>query len=132
MGQLWLLLLRGLLGGALVVAFAVIAEVVKPKLFSGLFSAAPSIAIAGLLVTAYATKPEQAGQAALGPLHLAEEMAARCGQVTTTGRPASGDDGAKARSGLGFSARFSIKRTILDFLGVAPEDGATDFARAQA
>jgi|SRR5438093_4162210 len=66
MGQLWLLLLRGLLGGALVVAFAVIAEVVKPKLFSGLFSAAPSIAIAGLLVTAYATKPEQAGQAALG------------------------------------------------------------------
>ena len=41
-------------------------------------------------------------------------------------------DGAKARRELGFAARFSIKRTILDFLGVPPEDGATDFARAQA
>jgi UDP-glucose 4-epimerase len=41
-------------------------------------------------------------------------------------------DGAKAKRELGFSARLSIKRTILDFLGVAPEDGATDVARAQA
>ena len=38
--------------------------------------------------------------------------------------------GSRARSVLGFSARLSIKRTILDFLGVAPEDGATDIARA--
>ena len=41
-------------------------------------------------------------------------------------------DGAKARRELGFSPRFSIKRTILDFLGVEPEDGATDVTRAQA
>jgi UDP-glucose 4-epimerase len=41
-------------------------------------------------------------------------------------------DGERARRELGFTARFSIKRTILDFLGVAPEDGATDVARAQA
>ena len=41
-------------------------------------------------------------------------------------------DGAKARRELGFAPRLSIKRTILDFLGVAPEDGATDVARAQA
>jgi UDP-glucose 4-epimerase len=41
-------------------------------------------------------------------------------------------DGAKARRELGFSPRLSIKRTILDFLGIAPEDGATDIARAQA
>jgi UDP-glucose 4-epimerase len=41
-------------------------------------------------------------------------------------------DGARARQHLGYSPRFSIKRTILDFLGVAPEDGATDVARAQA
>ena len=40
-------------------------------------------------------------------------------------------DGARARGELGFSARLSIKRTILDFLGLAPEDGATDVARAQ-
>nr|HEX4319193.1 NAD-dependent epimerase/dehydratase family protein [Kofleriaceae bacterium] len=41
-------------------------------------------------------------------------------------------DGTRARRELGFAPRFSIKRTILDFLGVAPEDGATDVARAQA
>lgn len=39
-------------------------------------------------------------------------------------------DGSRARAGLGFAPRLSIKRTILDFLGVAPEDGATDIARA--
>jgi UDP-glucose 4-epimerase len=39
-------------------------------------------------------------------------------------------DGARAKRELGFSARLSIKRTIWDFLGVAPEDGATDVARA--
>lgn len=41
-------------------------------------------------------------------------------------------DGARARRELGFAPRLSIKRTILDFLGVAPEDGATDVTRAQA
>ncbi|MGE0551152.1 MAG: NAD-dependent epimerase/dehydratase family protein [Kofleriaceae bacterium] len=41
-------------------------------------------------------------------------------------------DGTRARRDLGFSPRLSIKRTILDFGGVAPEDGATDVARAQA
>jgi UDP-glucose 4-epimerase len=41
-------------------------------------------------------------------------------------------DGSKAKRELGFSPRLSVKRTILDFLGIAPEDGATDVARAQA
>jgi UDP-glucose 4-epimerase len=41
-------------------------------------------------------------------------------------------DGERARRELGFAPRLSIKRTILDFLGIAPEDGATDVARAQA
>jgi len=41
-------------------------------------------------------------------------------------------DGSKAKAAIGFSPRLSIKRTILDFLGIAPEDGATDVARAQA
>ena len=41
-------------------------------------------------------------------------------------------DGARARRELGFAPRLSIKRTILDFLGIPPEDGATDVARAQA
>jgi UDP-glucose 4-epimerase len=41
-------------------------------------------------------------------------------------------DGGKAKRELGFAPRLSIKRTILDFGGIGPEDGATDIARAQA
>jgi len=40
-------------------------------------------------------------------------------------------DGARARDLLGFAPRLGIKRTIQDFIGVAPDDGATDVARAQ-
>jgi UDP-glucose 4-epimerase len=40
-------------------------------------------------------------------------------------------DGMRARRELGFAARLGIKRTIHDFLGVQPEDDATDVARAQ-
>jgi len=45
------LALRGLAGGTLVTVFAIIGEAVKPKAFSGLFSAAPSVALASLAVT---------------------------------------------------------------------------------
>jgi hypothetical protein len=46
------LLWRFLLGGALVSAFALIGDVVRPKRFAGLFAAAPSVAIATLALTA--------------------------------------------------------------------------------
>ncbi|HTL37162.1 MAG TPA: DUF3147 family protein [Kofleriaceae bacterium] len=42
------LLVRFLLGGIVVSAFAAIGELFKPKTFSGLFGAAPSVAIASL------------------------------------------------------------------------------------
>jgi hypothetical protein len=45
------LTVKGLFGGGLVVAFALVAEALRPKSFAGLFGAAPSIAIAGLAVT---------------------------------------------------------------------------------
>jgi hypothetical protein len=64
--QILLLALRGVCGGLLVVVFALIAEVLKPKMFSGLFSAAPSIAIASLLITAFAQKPKIAAMDATG------------------------------------------------------------------
>lgn len=40
-------------------------------------------------------------------------------------------DGARAKEQLGFVSRHDLKRTVLDFLGVGPEDGATDVTRAQ-
>ena len=49
-----LLAVRVLAGGALVVAFAMISNAVKPKMFAGLFSGAPSVATASLLVNGLA------------------------------------------------------------------------------
>ena len=40
-----------LAGGALVVLFAVISEMLQPKRFAGIFAAAPSILLASLIVT---------------------------------------------------------------------------------
>ena len=52
------LIVRFLLGGAIVSAFAVVGELFKPKTFSGLFGAAPSVAIAslGLAFASHSTK----------------------------------------------------------------------------
>src|SRR4051794_5211415 len=44
--------LKALAGGLLVLAFAAIAQVLSPKRFAGIFSAAPSVALGSLLVTA--------------------------------------------------------------------------------
>ncbi|GLY75671.1 DUF3147 family protein [Actinoallomurus iriomotensis] len=43
--------LKALFGGLLVVVFALISEVTTPKRFSGVFSAAPSVALGSLAVT---------------------------------------------------------------------------------
>lgn len=45
------LLLRFLVGGAVVSAFAVAGDLLKPRSFAGLFGAAPSVALATLALT---------------------------------------------------------------------------------
>jgi uncharacterized protein DUF3147 len=47
------LLLRFLIGGVAVSAFAVLGDVCRPKSFAGLFGAAPSIAISTLAIALY-------------------------------------------------------------------------------
>ena len=44
--------LRALVGGAFVMAFAALGEVLVPKRFAGIVSAAPSVAFANLLIVA--------------------------------------------------------------------------------
>lgn len=44
---------RFLIGGVVVSSFAVLAEVFRPKSFAGLFSAAPSVALATLGITIF-------------------------------------------------------------------------------
>jgi hypothetical protein len=50
-GHIGELLARFLIGGIIVSFFAVIAEMLRPKTFAGLFGAAPSVALATLGIT---------------------------------------------------------------------------------
>lgn len=61
-----LLGVRVLAGGALVVAFAMVSDMLRPKMFSGLFGAAPSVATASLLVSGLAMGAAKDGRYATG------------------------------------------------------------------
>jgi uncharacterized membrane protein (GlpM family) len=51
-GKLVEVRLKALAGGLFVLAFAALAQMLTPKRFAGVFSAAPSVALGSLLVTA--------------------------------------------------------------------------------
>lgn len=76
--MLLILGLKVLAGGFFVVAFALISDVLRPKMFAGLFSAAPSVALASLLVTALAAKADEAAASAVGMLVGSAGMVACC------------------------------------------------------
>ena len=61
-----IIVIKGLAGGALVVAFALLSEGLSPKRFAGLFSAAPAVAIAGLTVVVIGETTHKAHENALG------------------------------------------------------------------
>jgi uncharacterized membrane protein (GlpM family) len=65
-------------GGAFVVLFSVVAQVLKPKRFAGLFGAAPSVATASLLVTAASKGTQQAQPNALGMMAGAVALGIYC------------------------------------------------------
>ena len=82
--DIWLLLLRGLVGGTFVVAFALLSEAIGPKSFAGVFGAAPSIALASLLVT-IADKGEQAARTqSLSMIFASFAMIAYCAAAVFT------------------------------------------------
>jgi uncharacterized membrane protein (GlpM family) len=59
---------KGLAGGFLVLAFALLSESVEPKRFAGLFGAAPAVAIAGLAVTLVSKGAHDARENSIGML----------------------------------------------------------------
>lgn len=78
MDQVGMLALRGLAGGSLVVLFALVSELVKPKAFAGLFAAAPSVAVASLAITVIADSATKAREASIGMVVGAVGLAACC------------------------------------------------------
>ncbi len=78
MHDVLLLALKGVVGGAFVVAFAVLCEHVHPKTVAGIFGAAPSIALASLLVTAADKGSGAARLQSLSMIFSAAAMVAYC------------------------------------------------------
>ena len=54
------IVIRFLVGGAVVSAFAIVGDLLKPKSFAGLFGAAPSVALATLGLTVVSRGPAYA------------------------------------------------------------------------
>lgn len=78
MDALYLLAAKALNGGLLVVAFALVGEVLRPKRFAGLFGAAPSVAIANLAVIALGEGAAVASQSGQGMIVGALGMVGAC------------------------------------------------------
>ena len=66
MKDVLILAAKGLAGGLLVVAFALLSEGLSPKRFAGLFSAAPAVALAGLTILLIDKGSHDAHQNAVG------------------------------------------------------------------
>lgn len=66
MSDILLLVVRVVAGGTLVVVVAMVSDMLKPKMFAGLFSAAPSVATASLLASGLALGPAKDEQYAAG------------------------------------------------------------------
>lgn len=78
MSHIGILAIRGLAGGALVVLFSVAGELLRPKSFAGIFAAAPSVALASLLVTTAVTGETAVRASALGMIAGALALVAAC------------------------------------------------------
>jgi hypothetical protein len=66
MHDVLLLAFKGLAGGCLVVAFALLSQGLEPKRFAGLFGAAPAVALASLTLTLLDEGAHAAHQSSIG------------------------------------------------------------------
>jgi uncharacterized membrane protein len=78
MNDVWLLVGRGLLGGLLVMVFAVLGEMTKPKRFAGIFAAAPAVAIAGMTITVLSEGDHALAASGLGMIVGSVALLAYC------------------------------------------------------
>ena len=66
MAPILLVAVKALAAGLLVIAFSLVGAVLQPKRFAGVFSAAPAVALASLLLTALVKGPSTAIEATTG------------------------------------------------------------------
>ena len=75
--DLWILALKAVLAGTFVVLLSVLAQVLRPKMFAGLFAGAPAVASVSIAITA-AIKPPAALQGTRGMIAGAVAMIVCC------------------------------------------------------
>lgn len=85
-----LLLLKGLVGGLGVVAFAAVARAVQPERLAGVFCAAPSVAVGSLAVVVLASGERDGLLAAKGMVVGAAALVGACLAGALVGRSADG------------------------------------------
>lgn len=78
MNDVWMTGIKAVNGGLFVVASALVGAMALPKRFAGLFSAAPSVALANLIVIALVKGPSDAQQQSTGMIVGAVAMVVAC------------------------------------------------------
>jgi hypothetical protein len=78
LAKLSLLAVKGLVGGTVVVVFALVGEVVRPRAVAGVSSGAPSVAIGSLSVTAIASGAAAAASQSRGMIAGAAALVMWC------------------------------------------------------
>jgi hypothetical protein len=78
MSPLLILVVKALIGGTVVVAFAAVGELLRPRGLAGIIAAAPSVALASLAVTSVATGGSAATAQATAMVAGAAALAVFC------------------------------------------------------
>ncbi|MGN5382502.1 DUF3147 family protein [Streptomyces lasalocidi] len=78
MKSLFEIVLKALVGGVFVVGFALLAEALRPKRLAGVFAAAPSVALGGLILTVAFKGDGDAEEAARGMVAKALAFTVYC------------------------------------------------------
>ena len=102
--QIFTIAVKGVAGGALVVAFALLSEALAPKRFAGLFGAAPAVAIAGLIVVLLDKGHHDAHQNSVGMIAGSAGMVAYAAVVVPLLRRRSAPGAAAIGLGAWFTA----------------------------
>jgi hypothetical protein len=105
--------LKGLAGGTLVLVFALIGEVIRPRSIAGILSGAPSVASAGLAVTVLTTGVMSAWDQSLAMIAGAAGLIVWCLVAVDTVKRFGGWKGSLAATVVWFAVTFSLWGLLL-------------------
>lgn len=107
------LLLKALVGGLLVVVFAIIGETIRPRRLAGIASAAPSIALASLGITLVVSGVDHARNLSTGMMAGAVGLIAWCLVAAYTVKRFGAVKGTAAAAVVWFAVAFGLWSAIL-------------------